>query len=132
MAKSIRAKFVAASPIISSLASFAVTVAINFDCGVTKATIIAAVAKNMTRQLAIQEIATMPNGWPIFAQWEAQAAALQALPQYGGNTIPDAYLDSWAARQAAYMRRIGATPIGDGPIDAVELPARIDQFMRLL
>ncbi len=74
----------------------------------------------------------MPNGWPIFAQWEAQAAARQALPQYAGNTIPNAYLDRWAARQAAYMRRIGATPIGDGPSDTVELPARIDQFMRLL
>lgn len=43
----------------------------------------------------------MPEGWPIFAEWER----LKALPWYGGNNIPEAYLDRHNAKVSVIIHK---------------------------
>lgn len=72
----------------------------------------------------------MADGWPIFAEWAKRDAELKALPHYGGNNIPDSYLDRFNVETDAWLKRIGARP-ADDPIDP-GVPDRIAEFARLI
>ena len=72
----------------------------------------------------------MADGWPIFAEWAARDAEVKALPHYGGNNIPDAYLDRFNAETDAWLKRIGARKEGT-PLDP-GVPDGIANFVELL
>jgi hypothetical protein len=78
----------------------------------------------------------MADGWPIFAEWaerdrarEAELAARKALPHYGGNKIPDSYLDAFNARTHAWLVSIGARKAEVPDERPDELPVGIQNFL---
>ncbi len=50
----------------------------------------------------------MPEGWPIFAA----EAERKKLPWYGGNNIPDSYLDRFNATMNCYKEDKSGLPSG--------------------
>ena len=72
----------------------------------------------------------MPNGWPVFDAWAARNAELKALPQYGGNNIPDSYLNRFNARVAAQLERVGARGVeAPGGVDTSAMPVQLQSFL---
>lgn len=61
-------------------------------------------------------------GWPMFAEQRAR----EALPHYGGNKIPDSYLDKFNAETDAWLKRIGARS-AEPQVDPA-VPAHIAQI----
>jgi len=72
----------------------------------------------------------MANAW---LEWEAERAAKlavrQALPQYGGNNIPDSYLERFNAATHDWLVRIGARK---PEVEFGDVPEHIADFARLL
>jgi len=64
------------------------------------------------------------DGWPIFAEWEAR----KALPHYGGNNIPEAYLDAFNARTFAILGKSNGSP--PQPESEPDVPSDVARFLK--
>jgi hypothetical protein len=63
-------------------------------------------------------------GWPIFAEWEAR----KALPQYGGNKIPESYLNAFNARTFAILGKSSGSQTRQA--SEPDVPSDVARFLK--
>ena len=66
----------------------------------------------------------MAEGWPMFAEQEAR----KALAQYGGNKIPDSYLNAFNARTFAILGKSNGSQVRQD--SEPDLPSDVAGFLR--